>query len=811
MKNISVFFLSLFSSFLFSQSQLSVLSAGNRTAISGAKVSCNNVILGYTDVSGNLKFKSKCAKVKVFAKGYNEDEVVVDSKMEVELAKEAKDIKNIEGIVLSDKSDPRALKILDIVNSKYKDNSPQSLDSYSFKSYDKIAFDINIDSLANYKEYVAQRNDSLQNTPQEKLSKKKMKDSIQSVDVSKLIRSSKFFLWERVQEHLFSQKYGDKINVLDNRVSGLKQPVYEMMTLRSNLRKIPKEISKENRDLYRYFLTDSIEIEGRENYVIRFRQVDYKVARMKRKFNGYLYIDKDSYALKKIESNSKIASDGSITSIWKPYDNKWFLDKENLKLRAGDITFDENNSKDKKDKKKKKFGNYVYVNSNYFDIKTPIDDKSKNFSGYTMNVEKADGTSLAKYRSEPLTDREKNTYVKIDSVGKKYHIDQKASAFANLLKGKLRVGEVDFDATRFLGYDQYEGLRLGVGVKLNEKFNRYISPDGYVAYGFKDRGFKYGLGVDFKTTLQKNSFFRAEYYNDVLAAGRFSENQWNFRMRLSNSGVDLKNDRFYAFKGFKVSYENDLTNGITLNVSAKKDQEESRFLYDFRGLGNKFDNVATLVTLKFSPNSKNIMTPSGKYTYDQNYPELYLNYEQGFKTLGGDLQYSRIDAMFNDTFKSRLGVTGLRLFGGYSTADTPVWHQFQMNGLGPHEITGLLSHFNLSSYLGFATMEGGKYYNDKFVGYYFTHRIPWYFKSFGKNVSSFDVIYRGITGDMKHPEYQNFDFKPLNHLYQEVGFEWNNFLSSQFNLGVFYRVGYYQTSVFKENFAIQLKLKALGF
>lgn len=811
MKNFSVFIFLLFANVAFSQSQLKVTSTGNRAPISGAKVSCDNKILGYTDASGNITFRSKCTKVTVYKNGFKEDEVVVDKKMELALAEEGKDVKSIEGVILDDKSDPRALRILDLVDDKYKENSPRSLDSYSYKSYNKVAYDINIDSIATYRDYVSKRNDSLKSLGQNNLSKNKKKDSLDQVNISKLAKTSKFFLWERVQEHLYSQKYGDKVNILDNRVSGLKEPVYQLLAFRSNLKDIPKEVKKENRNLYRFFLTDSINIDGRENYVIRFRQVGYKEARNSRKYNGYVYIDKQSYGLKKIESDSQIKSEGSITSIWNLRSNKWFLEKEVVKVKAGNTAFKENTPAGKKDDKEKKFGNYIYVNSDYFDFKSPTAATSKDFSGYTMSVENTDGSTLSTYRTAPLSAREENTYVKLDSLGKAEKFDQKAGFYSNLLRGRLRAGIVDFSASRFLGYSQYEGLRVGVGVKLNENFNRYISPDAYIAYGFKDRGFKYGVGVDVKTTLEKNSFFRAEFYDDVQAAGRFSENQWDFRMKLSNAGVDLKNDRFYGFKGFKLSYENDITNGLTINVSAKRDKEEALFPYTFRNLGSEFDNFATLVSLKFSPNSKNIMTPSGKYTYEQKYPELYINYEQGIKTLGGDLQYSRIDAMINHVFKTKLGETGVRVFGGYSTSDAPIWHQFTMNGLGGRDVTGILSHFNLSSYLGFATMQGGKYYNDKFAGYYLSQRIPLYFKTFGKNVSSFDVIYRGIIGNMKNPEYHNFEFQPLDHLYQEIGIENNNFLSSRFNLGFFYRVGHYNTPVFRENFAIQLKFSPLGF
>ena len=794
---------------IFGQSKITVLQAGEGVPIANASVICNKKILGKTDVSGVLNFRSKCKKVNVKAFGFHEDDAVVDKVMEISLTKIDPKTQSIEMVVINDKSDPLALEILQKVNDNYEKNSPLSLDSYSFKSYEKISFDIDEDSIKHYNNFLEKRLDSLKKLPEQVQTQERKKDSIESVNVMKLMSSSKLFLWEKASEYLFSKKYGEKINVLDNRVSGLKQPIYEMMTMRSNRNRIPREIRKENRSLYRFFLTDSIEIEGRKNYVIRFRQVDYKQAPNKRKFNGYLYVDAETYGLKKIESNSKKKSDGSITSIWKPINNKWFLSKENFKIKMGSTVFDTKKNDDEKEQKtKKKFGNYVFVVADYFDFKTPIEENKKDFSGYTMAVKNSDGSILNQFRTDSLTAREINTYEKIDSVGKKYKLDQKVNAFSGLIKGKIRIGKVDFDASQIVKYNKYEGFRLGIAAKLNERFNKYISPDAYFAYGFKDETWKYGVGIDVKTTLEKNSFFRAEYYNDVVAAGRFNENLWNFKMKIMNSGIDLKNDRFYRFEGFKLSFENDLSNALTMNISAKKDREEATFDYDFMNLGRKFENFAGQLTLKYAPRSKNIMTPSGKFTYEQNFPEFYLNFEQGLKTLGGDFNYSRFDVLAQHNFKTKAGVTGIRVYGGLVSGETPIWNHFAMNGLGNGKDS---FNFNLTSFLGFATMESGKYYNDKFVSYYFTHRIPWYFKTFGKNTSSFDVVYRGITGNMKNPEYHQFDFQKLNHLYQEIGLESNHFLGTPFNLGFFYRVGYYSTPSFKENFAIQLKLNFLGF
>lgn len=711
-------------------------------------------------------------------------------------------VTSIEGVVIKDQSDPRALEILKKVNQHFSENSPKTLDSYSYKSYEKISLDIDEDSIKQYKQFFENA---------ELFRKKREKDSLNNVSARKIFSKSKLFLWERAQEFLYSKKYGEKINILDNRISGLKQPIYEMIALQqSNRDQVPTQIKKENRGLYRFFLTDTIKINGRKNFVIRFREVNFKNPDKKRKYNGAIYIDTDTYGIKKIENFSKNKNDGIITSTWTYYNNKWFLAHETVKLKMSNMVMQEENPEEKHEKNKKQsFGTYAFLTSRYFDYQSPAENDKKDFKGYTFSVKNIDGKTLDQFRTDPLTERERNTYKTIDSIGKIYNIDRKARVVSGLLlNGQIKAGIVDFAVDEIVNYNLYEGFRVGLKAKLNENFNPYFSPDYTFAYGFKDDKWKYRIGLDIKTTLEKDSYFRIDYYDDVTASGEFYRRLWNFKMRTANYGNNLNNDRYYHYRGGSVSYLNDVTNGLTLVFAARTNMEEAMFDYSFRGRGSSFNNFNTLFTLKYSPNSTNIMTPQGKSLIDQKYPELYFNYEQSYKALSGDFNYTRFDALFVHNFKTMLGTTGFRLYGGMVIGDAPIWKNFTMNGLATPRRD---FNFNLTSFLGFATLEGGKFYNDKFIAYYFTHKLPWYFKSFGQNISSFDFVLRGTIGNMKHPEYHQFKFKPLDHLYQEVGLEWNNFLSTYFNLGLFYRVGYYTTPNFMQNFAVQFKLKLLDF
>ena len=806
------------------QQRIEVKSIKTNSPIDNAEITCNKKVVGKTNAKGIYNFNEKCRSIEVSAVGYYLEDADVTKKMVVYLTPEDKDINHISAVVISDKSDPKALALLKLVNDNYEKNSPNSLSSYAFKSYDKISLDLDKDSIDAFRSFNNERIDSLKQLPQFHKKDKKVKDSIRRIEISQLIGDSQMFLWERASEFLYSKKEGEKINILDNRVAGLKQPIYELLTLRSNRTRIPKEVKWDNKALYRFYLTDSIQIDGRENYVIKFREVNNKSQPNRRKFNGFIYIDKETYGIKKIQSDSKKLGEGFITSTWALHDEKWFLQEEDMKLRAGKIAFktpkeQEKEFKNKKDKnkqkeedkdstEKKKFSNYVYLKSKYFDYESPIDDDPKRFKGYALDVKNTDGSQLHLYRQDSLNQRDLATYTKIDSVGKKYKLDQKVAILTNLVNGRIKVGMFNFDATKVVEYNKYEHLRLGMSVKLNEEFNKYISPDAYFAYGFRDHTWKYGLGVDFKTTLTRNSYFRVEYVNDVMASGRFSENLWSSRMRVMNSGINLNNQKYYHYDGYKISYEGDVTENFTVRVSAQRNNEKVKFEHNFAELGREFNNASTIVSLRYSPNSKSVMTPTGKLTFEQSYPEFYANYEQSYKALGGDFTFSRLDALATHRFTTKAGITNFMVYGGLVSGTAPIWHQFAMNGLSSGN-EGY--NFNITSFLGFATMQGGRYFNDRFVGGLVSQRLPFNFRTFGRNLSSFDVVYKGIIGNMKHPEIYQPQFERLNRLYQELGLEYNNFMSLPISLGFFYRVGYYQTSNFKDNFAVQLKFKLLGF
>lgn len=804
MSRIYFIFSLLVSSWAFSQSQLHF---AKELHIDLSKVSlwCEGKKLETQATIHGLEFQTSCSEIRVQIEGYEDQVLKVEEQMQSELSLDPLKEAKIESVVIKDQSDPKALELLNKVREHYKQNSPYSLDMFRYRSYEKISLDLDKDSLLLYQKELSAKRDTISLEAELKAKGKEKKSPWTVEEMQQIARDSKGFLWERVLEYRHSKTLGEKTLVLDNRISGFSEPLYRLLAIRSDRSLMPKVLQGKNRNLYRFFLTDTLFYQGRETYEISFREIRKSKVTSSPKYNGRILIDAQSYGVRQIERESSSQSKRTLVSSWKLLQGKWFPNKEDVEIKIGELDL----AKDSDSlQNSPKFGYYAFFNATYFDWQPNVQFEKQDFKGYEFEVKNSDGTLLPEYRANPLSSREAQTYVKIDSIGQKHNWNRAAGFISTLTSGKLRLGKVDLLAEHFALYSKYEGLRLGVGAKLNEHFSPHWSPEAYIGYGFRDQKWKYGFAVDYLTSLSRHSKLRAEYYSDVKASGLFNEELWSFKMKLMNSGVNISNKKYFSTRGAKLSWEYDLRPNLTMKLGVERERNEALFPYDFKTLGDAFDEFGFQATLKYAPGSKSMMTPGGKFTYHSGFPEIYLHYKQGLSILGGETEFKKIELLFTHQFKNPWGLTGTRAYMGKVFGDAPIWNHFQMNGLSGEK---LKTSFTLTSYLGFATMPGGQYYNDRFVGYYLTHRLPWYFKSIGHNSSSIDVLYKGIIGDMSSPQNHELNFQPLNKLYQEVGLEWNNFLSSHFNLGFFYRVGHYHTPGFKGNFAVQLKLKLLGF
>jgi hypothetical protein len=113
-------------------------------------------------------------------------------------------------------------------------------------------------------------------------------------DLIQATTESQMFLWEKAAEYKYSKSFGEKTNIIDNRMSGFKNPIYEALAINiSNLDRTPRQLRPENRKLFNFYLSDTLQLDGRKTFVIKFKEITDKKSRIRENSMGkYILIPK---------------------------------------------------------------------------------------------------------------------------------------------------------------------------------------------------------------------------------------------------------------------------------------------------------------------------------------------------------------------------------------------------------------------------------------------------------------------------------------------------------------------------------------
>lgn len=453
------------------------------------------------------------------------------------------------------------------------------------------------------------------------------------------------------------------------------------------------------------------------------------------------------------------------------------------------------------------------MTTNFKDMISPKSFERKEFKGYATDIDlegiNQSNEVLKYYRDNPLTEMEENTYVKIDSIGQQYNMDRNIRMMRVLTSGgKLGIGKFDWDLTQLLNYNNYEGVRLGLGGNTNYQFNDRLSLNGYLAYGFKDKDFKYGGGIDFLVNKPYSGKVFASYANDVAAAGRYRlDLQNNYVQFLQKNLSNLYNDHFYSYEQVKVGYQQDFFQNISMKFSGIYDEKKAEFDYQYQGFAadHSFKSFNTEIALRWAPKDHYVRTPYGKVTINSGLPVFYLTFSQAWKIFGTQSTLTKLNFSYLDEFRTFFGKTDFQLNAGKTWGESPIFNLFE--GMGnAKKGEQILKHFGVAGLNNFETMRPGSFYADEFLQFQISHKFAG-FKLLGKEVFP-DFIYRGLVGDIKNNEdHQKIDFQAPTKFYQEAGLEFNQLFLRMVGIGAYYRFGAYHLPSFDQNFFVKLTLK----
>lgn len=800
-----------------------------------ATVKTNNNFVTLTNIDGSFTIQSNSnfKEISVSYIGYVTNKITIPKTNHFVKIYLKTSVEKLKEVVIVSKENPAIKIIKKTIKHKPNNNIETALNSFKFKSYNKVLVTANPDSISG-------KTDSIYKNVKGKL----IFDKVDSTNFKfkKEIEKHHLFISEKISEFKFQQGKKIKETVLASRMAGLKNPIYEILAITLQDISFYKEhytiagtqyinpIADNALIYYNYKLLDTVKNDLGSSYLINFKPKEDKESIG---MEGVLFIDMESFAITKVIAELKgvvhVRATQNYTYITK---NKlWFPSEMNLKLQKGEsdksislfggtIKFSNTTKKDslsKSSKNKPEDITYFISKTTNAEIETNVPIKIKNtmptiaFEDDAANKNEEFWNS---FRTDSLTSKDENAYVFLDSVASAENIDEKINKARSILKGFYPTKYININLGKIINLNSYEGLRLGIGGETNNQLSRFFRLESYLAYGISDTDFKYGFGTSFRLNKEKNTWIGTHYTNDLKEAASL-----NFILkRASFSPINPRNlnvSKFYNYKSFDAFINTDLQPNLEVKFQVSSTDYTPLFNYRYvdatRQLTQYKLSEATL-GFQFNPNNEYMNSPVGKLKIATGYPQITLQLSQSFENvLKSDFHFSQINFRLLQKFEPlNVGSTSILFEGGIIFGDAPISHLFNATPNYTYK-NPWAKRIKFAGTNSFETMGYNEFISDKFVAIHLKHNFN-KFKLGNKFKPQLTLVTRFAIGTIEHAEYhQGMAFKDLNKGFMESGFALNN-LFKGFGMSSFYRLGSYQNKEWSDNLSIKLTYKFdLGF
>lgn len=400
------------------------------------------------------------------------------------------------------------------------------------------------------------------------------------------------------------------------------------------------------------------------------------------------------------------------------------------------------------------------------------------------------------FAQEPYT-QEKDSINK-DSLKKSIFIKQ-------IGNGYLPFNYFNLDLRYLLKFNQYEGLRTGLGGVTNDRFSERYRINSYLVYGFKDDRFKYKIGGGFRLGEESNTWINLSYTDDLQETGSsnfLTDKRFFtfFEPRLLN--IDLFHRHITKAIALEYKVTNHLLSETELAISKINPTYAYTFVLDDQSY-KTFDISSAKVSLQWSPFSIFEFEDKQLTETKNGFPKFTLQLTQGLKSIfGSDFTFSKLDFRTIQEFQHKnKAVTNITLVAGIAFGDTPLTHLYHAYPNNINKQT-ILQRFSVAGLSSFETMYFNEFFSDRFSTLQLKHsfrpfKISEWFKP------QLVILSKYALGNMNNIErHQGVQFNTLDKLYSESGFEINKLLFG-FGLSFAYRYGAYHLPTFEDNIAVK--------
>lgn len=423
---------------------------------------------------------------------------------------------------------------------------------------------------------------------------------------------------------------------------------------------------------YKYYLVDSLNVNGRKTYKIRFHPKSFSTPVL----DGEVNIDSTTWALESahvkmmkglninwirhlvIDNENQLVGD----SVWFPKQDKIFADFSIvLSDSAKTVSFLGHRQVDYSDvrlnpgipKEIQKMDNNIIINH----------DVLKNDQGYWDTI-----------RPYMLSDKEKQIYDMVDSVKNVPLYQNIYDVVTMVLGGYYNTKYVELGPYyKLLSFNKQEGCRFQFGARTTTDFSKKIRLSGYGAYGTKDRRLKGGGGLDYSFRELPTSLLTVSFKHDVvqLGAGINAFTEGNILSSLFSRG---DNDRLSMVNQLDVNFEQEWRQGISNTLGIQiRDIFSCDYVPFIKPDGEIMPSIqSTILRLntRLSRDEIVIRKPFDKYSLGSDFPIIGVDLAMGVKGIfKNDYEFYRVVGSINYNLPispigtSQMVLTGGKIFG----------------------------------------------------------------------------------------------------------------------------------------------------
>ena len=794
-KYYSLFILVFFVDFFYAQNSANgkIVDAKTNKAISGVEVFINeNNKPALTTTSGNFMVQSDSViyKLKFLRKNYALETVDITSEnaanVFVQLSQEKES--NIEEVVIhnekpkyKNKKENPAYAIMQKVWERKRNNGLDKFDTYTYKEYEKIQFDANNLDSAFMKKKIFNKLEFIFD----------YKDSTASGKIGLPV-----FLNEAVYENYGANKPSKKTKrlLVAQKTSGFQDNQIITLTAKNLYRDIniydntlnyfdigfPSPVGETGFSTYEYNLLDTVSVRGENAFKIRYQPKRTEVLA----FQGYLYIDTDSYAVlgATLKSTQKINVNfiNSISTELE-YDNP----DENTFLPRKFVTEIEMTPFSKK-KTSKSIIAKRSVDYSEYQFNKPLEDKIfvRREEEYDDKFVDKDDSYWVKARPDSLSKSEQGIYNMLDKLQQTPKFNRIVKLYETLGSGYYNVKKLGLDLGPIFsiyGKNEVEGDRIRLGARTYFTRNDPWRVQFYTAYGFKDHQVKYGAEGRFMFNRVNRFTVGAGTRRDILQLGVQLTNDDGIMARTfasstlfargENASLSSLNQTnvftsIEPWKNFQIRLD-----GTMQSIKSANPEGFNLMYYKDGQLRKTTNDSHFTLSLIARPGAKFSQTGIDRYEHGTLAPTIVLKYTRGIEGIfGSDFNYNKLQFLFyKPVLLGSWGKTLVSFEAGKNFDTVPLALQNIIPGNQSYSLaTNTFAQLNYYEFVAdtYTTLHLEHHFNGKILSY-----IPLIKKLKLREVAFIRGAYGTLSDASKAINVEGFKYSaPSEHIYYEYGF-----------------------------------------